>query len=446
MSGRPVTRATLLLAGWLAVASGCVPREPAEIAQGGDPHGALACAECHDGPLADRSLAAVPSASCAGAGCHAEVVPGVQAVGSVPFDHDEHGSTEAVAVGCAGCHTHADGDEPLSAGAATCGLCHRDELSGERPEDCRLCHSEPTHSGFTSQGVAVPHEGLPWIEGGCLRCHYEVTHPVREVPLDACAECHEAVEDLSREAAGENLHPRHAAVSCTACHESDNHRIESMSSAVNLECASCHLEEHELTIRDEPFPSAACNQCHREQHAEPQTLLLGVALADAQPAPHFSEGLTCRSCHGEAAENVENRPVPTTGDACVDCHQNEYRTVLRWWEEGVAGRTGLVDRYLGAAEAALGPESAELAGARELLGLVRRGAGEHNLPLTHRLLQSSLERVGAAYRAAGRTPPAAPGMGRDPRPGLCTYCHYRVNEPGMTEQMDDAFHRAVMGR
>lgn len=442
----PAAPGALVAAGWVLMMAGCAagPENPAEA--GGDPHATLACAECHDGGLADRSLAAVPPSTCTGSGCHAENVPGESMVGSVRFTHADHGSTETLSVGCAGCHTHETGDEPLQAGPETCGLCHREELSGEEAEDCRLCHESPTHSGVTSQGVAIPHEGLPWIEGGCLRCHYEVTHPVHEVPLERCTSCHTGVDELAETAVGENLHPRHNGIACTSCHESDNHRIESMSSAVDLQCATCHLEEHDVEVRAAGLTSASCNQCHGDTHQAPQELLLGVAFEDAQPSPHFSQGLTCGSCHLEPdGTAAENRPAGT-GDACVDCHRPEYRSVLRWWEAGVADRTRLVNRYLTGAENALGEDNAELAEARSLLMLVRDGNGEHNLPLTHRLFQETLERTRAAYREAGRTPPPAPTLGRDPRPGLCSYCHYRVDEPGMSEEMDDTFHREVMGR
>ena len=41
-------------------------------------------------------------------------------------------------------------------------------------------------------------------------------------------------------------------------------------------------------------------------------------------------------------------------------------------------------------------------------------------------------------------PPAPPALGRSPRQGLCSYCHYRTDEPGLSESMSDAFHREVM--
>ncbi len=435
----------------LLLGTGCAGPDRSS-SPGGSGHASLACAECHAGGLAERDLAAVPSAGCTASGCHAGGLPGEVALGSVRFEHREHAAEADVPLGCAGCHGHDSGEEPLSAAGESCGLCHHDELSGERPQECRVCHADPTHVGRTSQGLDVPHEGLPWIEGGCLRCHYEVTQPVRAVSAQACAECHGDVEALTRASVGRTLHPSHTGVGCTACHEADNHRIESMSTAVTLDCAGCHAGEHGVEASDPAVETAACAPCHRTVHAAEQRLVLGVALEDARPAPHFSEGLTCASCHAEAGEGGFEAPSPsrppgaTLGDACADCHRPEYRTVLAWWREGVASRTERVERYLAEAERAVGAERPELGEARALLAQVRDGQGAHNLPLTHRLFEEALARTGAAYRAEGRTVPVPPALGRPPREGLCSYCHYRGTEPGMTEEMDDAFHRAVMGR
>ena len=446
MERRPGRAARWLAAAGVAALLGCGDGDGGEVVTAdGDPHVGIECAACHAGPGADRSLASVPAATCTTSGCHDDGAPEETEVGRVAFTHREHGLLEEPAVGCAGCHTHPSGDEPLRAGGSTCGLCHQEELTGGDAQECRSCHTLPTHIGFTSQEVPVPHADLPWIEDGCLRCHYDVSDPLRAVPLRSCADCHEDAAELGEALAEEELHPSHTGVSCTACHAPDTHRIAAMSTAVGLQCAGCHLEEHGVDPGPPALPTAACNQCHAESHRENQRLLLGLALDDAVPAPHFSDGLTCRSCHGDPGTATENRPR-TTADACVDCHRPEYGEVLDWWREGVGDRSRMVEGYLSRAESALGPGAAGLAEARGLLELVREGTGAHNLPLTHRLFRAALARAAEAYEVAGRRPPRPPGLGRAPREGLCTYCHYRVNEPGLTEEMDDAFHRAVMGR
>ncbi len=444
-------RYSLLTLASLAAFACATEQPPPDPSRGG--HADLACATCHQGGLADRTLAAVPPETCQGSACHAHDIPGEVVLSSVRFTHRGHGSTETLTVGCAGCHHHSSGDEPITAGPETCGLCHVEELSGARGEDCRLCHTAPNHEGMTSQGLPVPHQGLPWIEGGCLRCHYAVARPVHQVSLARCVRCHEDATAVTEAGIGEDLHPTHTSVSCEACHEADNHRIEAMSSAVVLSCNTCHRVEHDVDVGATGMDADACNECHRGAHVDEQRLLLGILPGNpaASPSDHFMEGLTCRSCHREGDASTDQR-TRGSSDACVACHSPEYAAVFRWWDQGIDERVRLVERYVadGASAVAGRPETDEavdsIARARQLLGLIQRAGGEHNLPLTHRIFEDAVGAVAEAYRLVGQAVPPQPQLGRAPRQGLCTYCHYRLREPGLSEDMDDAFHREVVGR
>jgi hypothetical protein len=444
---------TLLAPAVIALAGAACAPDDAPQRTAGDPHAAVACAECHQGGLADRELAAVPSGACTQSGCHKDGAPAQVTLQTVAFEHRSHGSTETIAVGCAGCHGHRAGGEPLTAGAETCGLCHADELSGARGEACRLCHTTLAHSGMTSQGVAIPHEGLPWIERGCLRCHYAVSEPVHEVSLSRCANCHDDVDAVTAAGIGEDLHPRHEGNTCGSCHDEDNHRIQAMSSAVDLQCATCHVQEHGVEVDASWIDASTCDACHAKAHQGEQRLLLGI-LPDAEataPSDHFMDGLTCRSCHLPLAPVTNGRRVGGP-IACVQCHRPEYATILRWWNDGIAERTRMVDRYLTAAETAVRGRDPEdgavqaIARARATLDLLRSSGGQHNLPLTHRMFQDAVAGAEEGYRLMSRAVPPAPQLGRAPRQGICAYCHYRLPEPGFTERMDDAFHREVLGR
>lgn len=435
----------------LLAALACEPPPP--LPEGVDPHAHLACSQCHSGGLAERSQAAVPTASCATAGCHDRNIPSSVTLNSVRFAHLNHGSTGSVAMECAGCHTHSGGGEPLVAGAATCGLCHQDALSGARGEDCRLCHVRLEHEGMTSQGVGVPHEGLPWIEGGCLRCHFAVSVPVRSVSLDRCASCHGNVARVTQAGIGRDLHPTHVGISCAGCHQEDTHRIEAMSSSVELRCTACHAEAHAARLGGSGLTAGTCNGCHGAVHEGPQRLLLGIppAADAAAPSRHFMAGVGCQSCHIPPDDDGDTQALTGTARACVQCHRPEYARVLVWWDQGIRDRTGLVDRYLAAAESSLGgldadhPARRAAERARTLLDLVSTSGGQHNLPLTHRIFEDAVAGASEAYRLAGRGVPAAPDLGRAPRQGVCAFCHYRLTEPGFATTMDDAFHREVLG-
>jgi hypothetical protein len=398
-------RYSLLTLASFSVFACAVERPPPDPA--GNGHAQLACAACHQGGIADRELASVPPETCQGSDCHALDIPGEVVLSSVRFTHQGHGSTETLAVGC----------------------------------------------GMTSQGLPVPHQGLPWIEGGCLRCHYAVARPVHEVSVARCAQCHEDATAATQAGIGEDLHPTHTSVGCGSCHEADNHRIEAMSSAVELECITCHHVEHDVEVGAVAMDSDACNECHRGVHVDEQRLLLGILpeTPSAAPSDHFMDGLTCRSCHWEGDATTDHR-TRGSSEACVACHRPEYAIVFRWWTQGIEERTRLVERYVAGAESAVaGRAEADqavksFARARQLLTVIRTAGGQHNLPLTHRIFEDALAASADAYRLSGRGVPTPPQLGRAPRQGLCAYCHYRLREPGLTEGMDDAFHREVMGR
>lgn len=439
--------AALLLA---ALAGGCAAADTAATQPERAPHAELACSACHNGALADGEVAAVPGESCTQSGCHA-APPKEMEVAGVVFAHAEHAAIRQPRVSCAGCHTHGNGSASLATGASTCGLCHEREASGANSGDCRMCHAQPEHLGMTNQRVPVPHQGLPWIEGGCIRCHYEVAEPLREVPITRCRRCHSDPLAVTAAGIGEDLHPTHTGVSCVECHDRDNHRIRAMSSAVALRCADCHKTVHEEDVAHGFMDPGTCIACHQDTHAPQQRLLLGIVpdRREASPAQHFMTGLTCRSCHIPTKDDPRRDETALRGsaDACVACHRPEYRTVLEWWRQGLEARARLVEAYLVRAKQELsGSPSPPLRAAEASVELLRTGGGHHNLTLAHGLLEEALTRSVEAYRGAGKLPPPPPDLGRTPREGLCTYCHYRLTEPRISERMDDAFHRSVLRR
>ena len=438
---------TLLLAS-------CAPPE-ARVARGGTPdHAGLACVACHSGELAHGRLATVPREGCAASDCHRDGGPARVRLATVVFEHRSHGGDTVVAMTCAGCHGHDDGTEPLTASTDACALCHAAELGGDNGGDCRTCHARPEHEGTTSQGLPVEHTGLPWLGGECVRCHYDVSDPALHVETSRCLACHADLDAVTREGVGRDLHPTHTGVSCTSCHAEGGHRILAMSSAVDLQCGDCHLQVHDVEVTpDFPAPPT-CNGCHRGAHAAQQRLVLGILPEDsaARPSEKFLDGLTCRSCHLPDARAAAGGGAAVVGSSvsCTGCHRAEYATVLRWWNEGTRQRVGRVEGYVRVASAALSgapaddPAAQLLGEAGELLATVRDGGGQHNLQLAHRALARALERTVGAYRAAGRSVPAPPDLGREPREGLCSYCHFRLDDPWQLGEMSGAFHREVM--
>jgi predicted CXXCH cytochrome family protein len=446
--GRLVTA----LGAWLVLAA-CGGGGPQlhQVRAPDDPHRDIACSTCHAGPLVDAATwAAVPPQTCTASGCHTEEGPRRVRLGSVEFLHRGHAGDSVVAMSCAGCHLHESGSEPLRAGVDSCSLCHLSQQSAGLAGECRTCHVQPRHVALASQGAEIPHQGLPWIEGGCIRCHFDVTEPPVEVPLAKCAGCHLDLDRAVARGIGEDLHGTHTGVSCVNCHEEGTHRIRAMSSAVDLRCVDCHAREHDVQLTGD-FPAAAtCNDCHGEVHQAQQRLMLGLVEGLAAPAPSekFMDGLTCGSCHQQSGARDPDLALSGSAESCVGCHRAEYRTILQWWRTGgqvrVARTATFVDggvARLATADDSLGMALAE---AQAWVTLVREAGALHNLPLAHQLLQEASDRVAAAYRVRGLGMPAPPALGRQPRMGLCTYCHYRPDDPWLFQEMSGSFHRDVL--
>jgi hypothetical protein len=444
--GRFLLIVGLLAAATLLTACDMVERDP------GDPHADLSCAACHQGPTGERGRAMVPEATCTSAGCHGDRGPAEVRFATVTFPHRDHAPGAAVDLTCSGCHTHDGGEHPIRASVDACALCHLGQLTGAESQQCRLCHQDPDHSLLTSQGVAVSHSQLPWIEIGCVRCHYDLASPEVAVPVQTCRQCHDRLERLQQRAVGRDMHPIHSGLTCTACHEGNIHHMEAMSSAVDLVCADCHVQAHEvpLAIGGRP-PSAFCSDCHAGVHAPQQQLLLGIRPdGRTMPAEHFVAGITCRSCHIATERTAAEPTVPLRGQAtaCASCHEVEYQRVLRWWIDGVNERVGSSSRYIDTAarQLAQAPDTAVhlIRVSREMVALVAEAGGHHNLELSDRLMREAVAQVQQAYRLAGQPVPAPPDLGRVPHSGLCSYCHYDPREPWNFEAMAEDFHERVL--
>lgn len=421
---------------------------------GGSPdasaHAELSCAACHQGPQGERGRATVPEASCTGSGCHELGGPEQVDVATVRFPHRDHGQESEIRPSCAGCHTHETGTAPLEASVDACALCHIGAVAGGEAQECRLCHTRPDHSELTSQGVMVAHSEIPWLEIGCVRCHFDVSEGGTEVTGQPCRECHEDMAALNAGAVGRDLHPIHEGVTCTSCHRADVHEVRAMSTVVQLACSDCHALEHGVPVHGgQAGASELCVTCHTGIHSAQQRLVLGVRPdSGVTPSSKFLAGITCRSCHVAPEDAPPDRPVRGRAEACSGCHPPEYERVLDWWQGGLAARLAAVTEYLDRGrrlEAAPDSARALLEDAEEMVSLVREAGGQHNLELSDQLLRGAVARVQRAFGAAGEPSPPAPDLGRAPHMGLCTYCHYEATSTWDIRDMPEDFHRTVLG-
>ncbi len=429
-------------------------------------HADLSCAVCHDGPRPPgRVLGVATTDGCLG--CHedgggTEVTLAHSGTVHLPRHANHPGLDGRTPMECAQCHTHPVGNAPLQTDVEGCGLCHEAALDADPPGECRSCHVAPSQRPRTSQGLEIPHAEIPWIEGGCVRCHGSVVTPTEDREIRECTSCHletaprlalrpngAAVEAVDSTALAHTAHPR---VTCAGCHLDPAHRIDEMSSAVALDCASCHAQSHDLTTA--AFRNATCVDCHRDTHIEQQGLVLGLVPWDGdrvRPSIKFAAGIGCRGCHADARELPEPPLGPDggahpglkgTAERCTLCHLEPYADVLDDWRAGGLERVSRAASWVDAHADRAAPEALEAARAR--IDFVRAAGMVHGPQLGDALLREAVEEVQAGYSAAGLPTPLAPDLGAPPRAGLCTYCHLDPSRAWSLDAMPADFHRDAL--
>jgi len=146
---------------------------------------------------------------------------------------------------------------------------------------------------------------------------------VRETP-NACLTCHAGIEDVAASAFGLAFsHRKHVigqALDCARCHSNAVRHGEL--TATKASCAPCH---HEPLKR-------GCAECHPLQ----KTVYEGGALGGLQvPKDMMAEaGAACVDCHLDKAKKV----VRPGGEACVACHDEGYRATFGEWRDSIRRR------------------------------------------------------------------------------------------------------------
>jgi hypothetical protein len=134
-----------------------------------------------------------------------------------------------------------------------------------------------------------------------------------------CSNCHSGIEELSGKVFGLTFpHKHHLAeqkLDCSTCHS--NARKHGELVATRTTCAGCHHQE----------AKRECGSCHSLQ----KTLHEGGTLEGvAVPKDIMAEAeIGCRACHLDGDKKVF-RPG---ADKCVECHEAEYRTTLKEWQD-----------------------------------------------------------------------------------------------------------------
>ena len=333
--------------------------------------GGADCASCHDAPHADLGPAHtaldVPSATCAGAGCH--------------------GNGDALALhaqrpegACAVCHANpARGDLTAGKLSTSCGGCHTTSgvdyhtnmavhYAPDSYETCGPCHhgwgSTPLRGPDVTRhagGCTTCHDGtrdLAGITTTCANCHAQegVDYHTRTVlvhsPLDPgsleCGRCH-GTTDVRVVHAGVGCQTCHVTYGCPECHSMHN-GAPGTALLSGLSCSRCHTTSgvdyhtsfeatHTFTAMEAGCQSAGC---HTNALVPVHTPYVGPGneypqYADACALCHTNDDPSripaqatadCVSCHADVASGheplhataVATATLPGTGASCGDCH------------------------------------------------------------------------------------------------------------------------------
>jgi hypothetical protein len=162
-----------------------------------------------------------------------------------------------------------------------------------------------------------------------------------------------------------------------------------------------------------------CRGCHQNKHHGVMRMYLGTGGkgVPATPSHMFQVRVECIACHiapkeGEATARFVGQTYEPNEQACVACHGEKYRGMLRRWADTLETMTRTVEPKTGAVRAALAaadPKHARLGRARELVQdadenvqFVKLGHGVHNVFYAGNLLRLSNAWVEEALRLLGK--------------------------------------------
>lgn len=318
---------------------------------------------------------------------------------------------------CAACHSYdPTGEDHLAVDRQTCYTCHfTHETFNRRTGDCLSCHEPPTRqivvhatTSATQQApVLMNHQDIVARGIDCASCHLDVVRGDSAVSARECTHCHDQehfladFEKRTTETVAE-YHAIHVAkqrARCVDCHRAIRHELVDPEQVATA--SSGFLEP---VLSD-------CRHCHPNHHSEQVALLQGVGgegVHRAMPNAMFGSRLNCRACHTQPGSDFKGAPlVEATGQTCVACHGEDYRSLFDQWvheiaeyqrqaEEALARVTARVDQIRAAGGDVPAGVDEAVAEAAHNIALVRGGNGIHNKNYSLQLLDLAVRSLDEA--------------------------------------------------
>ncbi|MGE0142736.1 MAG: hypothetical protein AB7I19_12725 [Planctomycetota bacterium] len=205
---------------------------------------------------------------------------------------------------------------------------HFELVGAHQSLDCKTCHALAA-----ADSISAEESRFLGLSQRCASCHEDVH---RGEYGAACADCHGQTRSFSAIAdfrhAEFQQDGRHAALSCTQCHDAEGPR--SIAALLHVpasprSCSDCHRDPHsgpDTTLR--LTDSRDCSRCHSTSDfrdvdfGAPEHAAIGVALAGRHATTD------CRHCHGDGirtgAAESPSASVRRDMSKCTICHDSPH--------------------------------------------------------------------------------------------------------------------------
>lgn len=308
------------------------------------------CASCHDDPHRGQLGNACQS-------CHFEA----SWTSQLKFDHESssfsltgaHG-----AVDCSACHPKEGTTVPTTrfkpVAHNLCSDCHTDFHHGQFERDCSACHVEDSFkaaSKFDHGTARFPLTGKH-KNVNCDACHgksvvggrREQEMQYKNLPHDACSDCHADVHKASLGSRCEGCHVTSGWSAGSASFDHELSRYPLRGAHRSVACRSCHPANEDIA----PVPFALCRDCHSDRHrgqfehraskgeCSECHVVEGMTPAVFSIADHGRSGFAlegshiavpCVECHRpQMVRGVRTQQFQFADGGCVDCHQDPHQS------------------------------------------------------------------------------------------------------------------------
>jgi len=308
----------------------------------------FACATCHGGGK-------TPTAVCATAGCHDDIV------GDRPANHVSVHNVDRTKDSCAGASCHAASLDNLTAIHTTgCSTCHATDAStmvksaiASHDTRCATCHSdahEVSHQWCTDchndlgNFTYGEHGANPQPDQACANCHGSTFQPLdggvwvsTSAHTGTCdnPDCHHG-ESFGAPSGDLHTVTRNDTCAAPACHGSSATNLTTIHAKDG--CAACHGATAPQAAKDAiAAGNKSCADCHGfTDHVSQHVVIRNDSCVGSSCHPSTLTNLMtihvggCVTCHADTVRQTVKDAIASRDKTCATCHSNAHAASHQW--------------------------------------------------------------------------------------------------------------------